>query len=177
MKVEPFVYRDYTVRPAEGTEAEALSVFFRKAGGETDFLSFSEADCPYSKEVCEGFLKECGKEENLLLLAFKGDMLVGELSLTAPGRQRFRYTRELGIALLKPHCDQGLGTAMLRAGLSWADESGVDNICLCVSRENERGLHLYKKLGFVVYGVYPRQSFYNGTFHDTEYMVRFRPCT
>ena len=175
MDIGPFSYLTYTVRPAAGTESEALSAFFRAAGGETDFLSFSEADCPYTDEVCSGFIRECMREENLLLLAYKGDALIGELSLTTPNRQRFRHTRELGIALLREHCDRGLGTRMLRAALAAADESGVDNISLSVSTENARGLHLYQKLGFVTYGIYPRQSFYNGVFHDTAYMVRVRP--
>lgn len=171
----PFTHLGCTVRPAAGTEAEALSRFFHTAGGETDFLSFSEADCPYSPEACAGFLAECGKEGNLLLLACDGDALIGELSLTAPDRRRFRHTRELGIAVLKQYCGRGLGTAMLEKALQWADEAGIDSISLSVSRENGRGLHLYKKLGFTEYGLYPRRSFYNDAYHDTVYMVRFRP--
>lgn len=172
--MEPFSYQGYTIRPASGTEANALAPFFRTAGGETDFLSFSAEDCPYTEEVSEGFLKECMRDENLLLLAYKGEALIGEISLTAPNRKRFLHTRELGIALLKAHCDKGLGTALMQAALLWADSEGIDSISLTVSCENTRALHLYEKLGFRVFGVYPRQSFYNGAYHDTAYMVRFR---
>lgn len=175
MDIKPFTYLQYSVRPAAGTESAALSAFFHRAGAETDFLSFSGADCPYSPEACEGFLRACAREGNLLLLAYDGDALVGELSLTAPDRQRFTHTRELGIALLKDCCDRGLGTAMLTAALDSADRAGTDSVFLSVSRENARAMHLYEKLGFEVRGLYPRQSFYNGAFHDTAYMVRFRP--
>ena len=177
MDLPAFRYHGYFVRPASGSESEALSRFFHEAGDETDFLSFSGCDCPYTPGVCEDFIAACEQQGNLLLLAFDDEVLIGELSFTAPHRKRFSHTRELGIALRKAYCDKGLGTAMLKTALKWADENDVDSISLTVSKENARGLHLYEKLGFSVYGVYPRQSFYNGVYHDTVYMVRFRQET
>ena len=121
MAPEPYTYHGITVRPAKGDEAEALSAFFHRAGAETDNLSFSEADCPYTVEKCRAFINACRAERCLLLLAYDGDTLIGELSLTDAGRKRFDHTRELGIAILLPYTGKGLGSFMLETALKQAD--------------------------------------------------------
>ena len=45
---------------------------------------------------------------------------------------------------------------------------------LVVSAENVRGRLLYEKHGFSTFGLYQRQSYYNGSYHDAVYMVRYR---
>ena len=172
METKPFS-ETVTLRPAGAEDAPALSAFFRVAGGETDFLSFGTEDCPYDTDTCEQMIAEACGEGNLLLLAFAGEKLIGEVSLSTPSRKRFAHIRELGIAILADWCGQGLGTRLLREALAHAEETGARIVFLSCAEENARALHLYKKLGFVEYGCFPQQSYYGGVYHDTVYMVKY----
>ena len=52
-------------------------------------------------------------------------------------------------------------------------EKGFEQIELEVVEGNERALHLYKKLGFEVYGTFPKNMKYkDGTYADAYWMMK-----
>jgi len=68
-----------------------------------------------------------------------------------PSEQAFDAT--LGIALLAPYRDKGVGTRVLAYGLAWANTQHFDKITLIVRSDNMRAIHLYQKVGFKMSGV------------------------
>ncbi|ASN03829.1 GNAT family N-acetyltransferase [Virgibacillus necropolis] len=45
----------------------------------------------------------------------------------------------------------GLGSALLAKGIQWLFSfQAIEEISLCVSSDNEKAIHLYKKIGFKV---------------------------
>jgi len=59
---------------------------------------------------------------------------------------------ELGIGLLAPFRDHGLGTAMVIAALHWAADAGYRWVTLTARPDNLRAIHVFAKCGFVANG-------------------------
>ncbi len=156
------------IRQAEERDAAALAAFFRRAGGESDFLSFGAEDCPYDEARALSLIRCAAEQANgILLLAFEGEDVVGEVSLIVPDRKRFSHTAELGIAVAQRLWQQGLGSRLMTLVLQRAKDHGLDSVFLTVSTENEVGIRLYQRFGFTEYGRHRREAFFNGTYHDT----------
>lgn len=62
----------------------------------------------------------------------------------------------LRLAVLPEHQGQGIGGAILRSIVAWADATGIERLFLEVRRSNQRALVLYQRYGFFVSGVRPR---------------------
>ena len=82
---------------------------------------------------------------HLLLVAHNGERPVGWCRLfptAAPGEV------ELGIGLLPPHRDRGIGTAMVQRSLRWAGEQSLTRLTLTTRDDNHRAIHVFQKCGF-----------------------------
>jgi len=63
---------------------------------------------------------------------------------------------DLGICLLDGYRSQGVGLRLMQRGIEWARGAGAHKITLQVWPHNERGIGLYRKLGFVEEGLLRR---------------------
>jgi ribosomal protein S18 acetylase RimI-like enzyme len=71
-------------------------------------------------------------------------------------RRKHRHTALLGISIRSTHRGLGLGEAMLRAAIAWAEQDPIlEVMTLEVYAANTTGLNLYRKLGFTEYGRLP----------------------
>jgi RimJ/RimL family protein N-acetyltransferase len=77
--------------------------------------------------------------------------IVGELSLWLSGPRA-----ELGLAIAREARSRGLGRAMVRTALDWADSSGITQIELTVLPDNAIALALYASAGFIQTEYRPR---------------------
>jgi RimJ/RimL family protein N-acetyltransferase len=70
---------------------------------------------------------------------------------------------------------RGIGTALLRTLLDWAESNPIiEKICLEVFATNENAIRLYKKLGFVEQGVGTKEvKLGPGQYVDVLWMCRF----
>jgi ribosomal protein S18 acetylase RimI-like enzyme len=68
-----------------------------------------------------------------------------------------RSVREgfIGNLAVLPECRGGTGTALLLSGLWRYREVGFERVSLAVTLDNERALHIYRRLGFQVTGRFP----------------------
>jgi RimJ/RimL family protein N-acetyltransferase len=82
------------------------------------------------------------------LVAVSGDMIVGVIHVD---RGRFGCG-EIGMAVARAQRGQGVGSALLAAGIDWAREQGLHKLSLSVFPHNEAGIALYRKFGFVEEG-------------------------
>lgn len=58
----------------------------------------------------------------------------------------------LGIGLLQPYRDMGIGTALACEALEWASLNGVQSVILSTRPDNTRAIHVFKKCGFSTTG-------------------------
>lgn len=162
------------IRDAAESDAAALSAFFHRCGGESDYLSFGEEDCPYTEEYALQYIRcAAAFPNNLLLLALADGEIVAELSLNVPPRKRFYHKLELGIAVSRPFWRQGLGSHLMSLAIRHGEQHGIDSIFLTVSAENEAGIRLYRRFGFTEYGRYERQALIRGEYSDALLMNRY----
>ena len=76
---------------------------------------------------------------------------------------------EVGIGLLAPYRNQGLGTEMLRQAIAWAKDQRFDYLRLTTRADNHRAIHVFERCGFVPTGRH------NGTW--LEMRLDFKPYT
>jgi len=114
----------------------------------------------------------------LFLVAEVSGELAGSLNLERAPRKRMAHTAMLGMALLPSFRELGLGTALLRACLAWAEAERIEKVCLHVLADNGRAIALYRKLGFVEEGRAARAIRYeDGRYVDDMVMGRYlRPA-
>jgi len=91
--------------------------------------ALTEPDCPH----------------HLLLVARDGERPIGWCRTSPtdlPGEA------EIGIGLLPPYRDRGIGTDMVRRTLNWACEQSLVRLTLTTRKDNQRALHVFEKCGF-----------------------------
>jgi len=121
-------------------------------------------------------------DHELFLLAVEGvgekstnGHAVGMLDLKHPTKRRkHRHTVLLGISVRSTHRGRGVGEALMRAAIDWAErDPTLELMTLEVYAANATGLNLYHKLGFKEYGRLPAGCKHDdGTTWEQVMMVR-----
>ncbi len=89
----------------------------------------------------------------ILLVAMRGDELLGELSVRAISpRRAVQHVATLGMSVRADARGQGVGTALLEAALEWTAEAGLTRVELSVYARNAPAIALYEKHGFQLEG-------------------------
>ena len=180
MIVKPIEFTDKTgcrivIRGVQISDARALIDYMEATAEETKFLLRDPSEELMSLEQEEAFLRgRIAEEREAMLVAYDGDNLVGACSLMSMG-PRFRYRHRCGvaIALYKAYWGRGIGRTMLTRLLEIAKELGYEQAELDAISENEAALSLYESMGFVKYGVYPRNVKYiDDTYADATWMMK-----
>lgn len=79
--------------------------------------------------------------------------LVGTLDFWNGDRKRIQHTGEFGMGVLPNYRDLGIGTCLINVLLKWAKANPmIEKVKLAVFASNHRGIHLYKKMGFIEEG-------------------------
>jgi len=93
-------------------------------------------------------------DNSLLLVAEYEGKIIGNIDLTGSRRKIMEHTAVIGMGMLHEWQNIGLDTALLSAIIEWAKNNSIlELIWLQVYTENESGLNLYKKMGFVENGI------------------------
>ena len=109
---------------------------------------------------------------NNIFVAEENGKLIGQLiAFNMYGRnKRVVHVVHIGISILKTHWGKGIGTKLFDYMEKWAAENGVKRLELSVMTHNERGIALYKKMGFEIEGIKKASIFVNGVYVD-EYLM------
>ena len=125
---------EITLREAIPDDAADLLQISRQIAKETDFLIMDEVGLGLSEDMLSLQLANLYESENnLLLLAFADEQIVGMASVKAASEYTVSHIGEIGISVLKEFWGIGLGTALLDEVIYW---------------RNERAIRLYQKFGF-----------------------------
>lgn len=113
-----------------------------------------------------------------LLLACAGDEVVGQLGLLAITSPRRSHVGEVGMGVRDDWQGRGVGTALLKAAIDLADRwLQLRRLELQVYADNEAGIRLYTRHGFVEEGRFREYAFRDGRYVDALSMARLRPAT
>jgi RimJ/RimL family protein N-acetyltransferase len=83
-----------------------------------------------------------------------------------------RHVADVGIGLLEPFRDAGIGTALLLRVIEWAQGQPLAKLTLSTFATNRRAIHVFAKVGFQASGVRHGQYRVNGQYVDEVLMER-----
>lgn len=165
-----------TLRTPGEADAEEMLEYIRQTSGETEYMIRYPDEVRLSVEEEATYLRNLADDPREIMIgAWIDGRLAGDAGVRPVTRfDKHRHRGEFGISLKRPYWGLGVGSILLERCLRLARESGFLQLELEVATENMRGVALYKKFGFAVYGTRERGFFLrDGRFLD-EYLMHRR---
>ncbi len=165
--------REVTIRSAEPEDAACMLQYMKIMLGETPFLLRTPEEFNYTTEE-EAHVLAGRKNDprSLMLVAEIEGQIIASADVCSHGaRSRVQHRAELGISVRKDYWNQGIGSALMERLISFAEQSGFEQIELTVESKNHRALRLYQKNGFIVYGTRPHGMKYPDGSYDQDYLM------
>lgn len=161
--IEPVIRRP-TVRDAE----RMLKHIHAMADEAPDCLPLLPGEFQVTLEEERKIITDYNAADNsIFLLAEVDDDLVALCNAVGGKRQATRHCATLGISVRKAWQGKGIGTLLLQNVIDWAKTSGIlRRLDLKVYADNDRGIALYKKLGFTTEGLRRQAILRNGQLID-----------
>ena len=152
------------IREAETQDALDLIALLDQIGHESSFTSLDENGIAMSESEMELFIDQQAQSENqITLLAFLNDELVGVVNITADQRPRVRHIGDVFLGIKKAYWGNGLGSILMEEAIEWAQSSGsIRRLQLTVQKRNTAAVHLYEKMGFRIEGLQERGACIEG---------------
>ncbi|WDF05625.1 GNAT family N-acetyltransferase [Shouchella hunanensis] len=115
------------------------------------------------------------QKHGFLYLAEIDDVIAGMIHFLPSKSKRLSHQGMVGISIKEFYAGQGIGTELMTRLLRWAKaQANIEKVSLEVFSNNERGLSLYKKLGFQEEGRLKRNArLDDGTYVDDIRMAQF----
>lgn len=157
------------IRRTKISDAKALIEYLNIIGGESDFLTFGLDQFNSTVEQEEYFIENTLEKNNALsILAEVNGKIIGNLNFSGGIRERTAHAGEFGISILKEYWGNHVGEELLKFLIEWSKNSGIiRKINLRARIDNDRGISLYKKLGFMEEGIIKRDLLIEGEFYDS----------
>lgn len=159
-------------REAGPGDAARLLEYLKKVGGETDNLTFGADGIPLTVEQEEALLEQIESSENsCFFLALDGETIVGNACVDGSRNPRLRHRSNLAITVLRAYWGRGVGSELMARMIAFAKDAGAELLSLEVRSDNERAKALYRKFGFVRFGVFPKYFKIGGQYYDVDCMT------
>lgn len=101
--------------------------------------------------------------------------VIGSINIQQNLRPRLMHSGKLGLMVHPDHWGQGVGNALMAAGLNLADNwLNLLRLELEVYTHNSPAIHLYEKFGFETEGIKQKAVFGDGRYFDGQIMARLR---
>lgn len=161
--------KDAVIRRAIKSDAQELLDYLDIIGGESDFLTFGAEGLGITLEEEEAFIEGNMNQDNgLFIVVVLEGKIIGNLNFAGGVKQRTRHTGEFGVSVLKEFWGQGIGRELITYLIDWAKDTGiVTKINLKVRSDHEKGMKLYKSLGFIEEGIQTRDFLIEGKYYDS----------
>lgn len=113
--------------------------------------------------------------QNVTLVADHDGLAQGSITLAAESNMRRKHVATLAIAVNPEYHNLGIGTRLLDAGMSLADEwMNVARLELGVFTSNRQAIKLYRRFGFAIEGEARAYAYGEGGYQNLLYMARVR---
>jgi putative acetyltransferase len=143
------------IRPATGRDARAFHAFWRGIVAEERFVRTESV-----REPVRAFRRRFRRRSpsELHLVAYRGERLVGHVTIERDRHPVTRHVSSLAIAVAAEERGRGIGRRLMEAALGWAKDVGIEKVVLSVYPHNEAAIALYRSFGFVEEGRLARHS-------------------
>lgn len=148
--------RKAVFRSPELSDAKEMLDYLTKATGETEFLASYPEELTYTVESEAAYIQNIlNSPQNMMIACTVDGKLAGNCQIVFLGGMKTRHRAAVMIGLLKEFWGLGIGSAMFREMELAARQNGIEQMELEMIEGNERGLSLYKKMGFDVMAEHP----------------------
>jgi len=164
------------IRSVMPEEADAVLDYVRKVLDESEYFLTLPDEFTYTLDEEKELIKNLNEHPCGVVLAADVDgTLAGLLMLVSDKKRRLAHTVTLHISILKEWRNRGMGSALIRELIEWAENNTeLEKICLGVFSTNDRAIRLYKNMGFIEEGRRERQyKISPGEYVDEVLMARF----
>jgi RimJ/RimL family protein N-acetyltransferase len=150
---------EFTIRPAEPSDAPALVALGRAVGVEPGGWLITTSDWRSAGDE-RRYLKALRRYPHaaVYVAATPAGDVVARLSLARDNHPASSHVADLGLMVAASHRRRGIGRALLDQAVAWAREHGVSKLELHVFPHNDAAIALYESFGFVREGY--RKSHY-----------------
>ncbi len=144
------------LRSPRTEDAEELVHWLHQTAEETHYILREPEEVTMTAQQEAGFIDAVVQSPNdcMILCVVDGE-IAGNCHLKFYSKRKVRHRSEVAIGLLQKFWGLGIGTAMFEEMIRLAREHGSTQMELEVLGDNERGIALYRKMGFTVYGERP----------------------
>lgn len=166
--------KEAVFRSPRKEDAAEMLAYLRQTAAETEFVLRYPEEVVMTVEQEEAFIERINQSENnYMIICLVDGKHAGNCALQFHDKRKVRHRGEVAIALTKEFWGMGIGTFMFEEMIRLAREHGKTQLELGMIEGNERGLALYRKMGFRVYGELPNAFCQkDGTMRSEVLMVR-----
>lgn len=165
---------DFIIRPAKPDDAEQIIAHMDRVTHEpNNGIARTPGDSFPSLEEERKLLAEWAMSNNsIFLVAVVEGQIVGVCTCRGGARIALRHVAGIGIMIDKEWRDKGVGTALMLQVIEWARQSSIiTRLELEVNTDNQRAIHVYRKVGFVEEGIKRHALFKEGRYLDNHLMA------
>lgn len=143
-----------TIREATISDAEELISVVKEYIEKSAFIPYAVGEFNPTLEEEENWIKSLANAKNgLLLLATHNGKIIGNISVNGAERIMMQHTASIGIGIAEAWRNLGIGSILFEAAIEWAKKnSPLEILWLETYANNEIGLSLYQKYGFIEVG-------------------------
>jgi RimJ/RimL family protein N-acetyltransferase len=141
------------IRKADVSDAEQIIAHTKKVLMESShFLGTSVEEFQPTLEEEKDWIQH-HQQHGLLLVAEVEKTIIGMLNFRLSTSKKFCHQGMFGMSIQEAYTNQKIGRELLQQLIDWArQDPRVEKISLEVFSNNERAIHLYTQLGFIVEG-------------------------
>ena len=165
----------FKIRKLERTDAKEFQRLrlFALQNNSTSFGSSFEEEVKKSLEQFEVFIDPTN--ERVFWGAFENDRLIGVVGLGREDGVKTEHKGFIRSMFVDPTArKQGVASELLNTALSYSvAHMKLEQLTLAVTSTNIKAINLYKKFGFIEYGIEPNALKIEGRYFDE--MMMFRP--
>ncbi|EGT4967441.1 TPA: GNAT family N-acetyltransferase [Clostridioides difficile] len=164
---------DITIRPIRREDAQAFNKIRRTYSVMRNTLALMSDRV----DKTEAMLASLGENDYMFVAETNNNGekdVIGFAGLHVNSSPRLRHSAEIGISVAENYQGRGVGKKLMEQLLDIADNwIMLTRVGLEVIVDNEKGLNLYKKLGFEIEGTKKYAVIRDGKFEDVYIMGRY----
>ncbi|WP_322922781.1 GNAT family N-acetyltransferase [Paenibacillus campi] len=156
-----------SVRIAQIRDAGPLIRMKRRLDEQTTFMLLEPGERMMGESEQRDMIRYALRSANSnIFLAEHEGQIIGYLEAMGGKVTRNRHSVYIVVGVLQQYANRGIGRRLFQTMLHWAEDRSIHRLELTVQSTNQRGIHLYRSLGFRIEGVQKEALIVDGQYVD-----------
>jgi len=166
---------DAVIRTAEPRDAAGIIDVMKSVMKEKVFTLHETDEYKETVQNEAKKISECRKAPGKIIIsALSKNEIVGYAAFSNYDLRKTKHSGYLTIFIKKNFRGKGLGKELMKALITWGRANKiVRKMTLAVFSNNKNAIALYKKVGFKIEGLCPKDMKINGRYYDSVLMYKF----